>query len=938
MSEVDTRPASTRGRSSARGGRGGFSRGGPRGGKRINGTSESAAVEESFDDQGELGDMKRKYTAQLPVLKDMFADWNDVDLLFALQESDGDLAATVDKISQGNVSQFSEVKKNKDRARSRVKEEPTTTPSDKPVGSIRGRGRGGLEGTRGRGGRGSDRGRGGHRGARGGHATTNGAVKDGDGPSVPTTESTAWDTGATEASTSGWDTAAAAEPAAAPAAAPVEEKPAQSLLKKTWASMFSQPKPAPAPAPAPAAKAEPEPPAPLPEPEIVPDVPTPAILTEETQPAILAAAIIDGDATTEEAQIPPPKNPLTQENVEHLPDESNPPATHTAASTVDSNDPRNLTPLPGQQAPIGRPPLGGFAASAQRAASGSMRSASFQRRVLEQQEAVVMPGHNAVDRAAVQFGSMGLNGEPGLDVDDEREDPETRQAPQHSPPSQPKASLPPSRQTASTTDTGVVDTTTKQAPGLPPASQQNVPQLQESSLTQGLQQEQQQHAYGQSQFGGYGQSAPQHDAQAAQQKPYDPFTSQGQHPQYDRFGQPIQAPQQSSQQGHSGFGGLPSGQHDYSSYYGSEQHRNAYNHYYGAQNNYAQQDNRSQGQQQDANLGQRAASGYGSEQAYAAQAQQQVSMQYDSLSRADLLKARYAEGGNSGNTTPNPLMSGQQQHNPAAQQSAHSMHHQQQGQSQHQQQQQHPYGTNASGFPYGHPYFNSPYAQAYQNQFGFSGYPQGYTGKTGGMYGAPQGYGMGSQSSYEQHSSSPGNTNAFSQNQQSSLRSASGVSSGLGGATLDEYGRQPAQASSHANSSFGINDPFARTPSGFGAQGYAGQTTTAGHEDSLKAYDSTKTGSSPALAQAGRPSSAANNVPATTQAGHPHPQGQQGFGGYQGYPAQNSQYGGLGGLGGHQQQGQTQQGQYSGYGASNFSQYGSYNSRGGWGQTYGGGH
>ena len=89
--------------------------------------------------------------------------------------------------------------------------------------------------------------------------------------------------------------------------------------------------------------------------------------------------------------------------------------------TVGSADPRVATPATSQQAPIGRPPMGGYAASAYRAAGTPGRNSSFQRRVLEQQEAVVMPGHNAVDRAAVQFGSMGLNGEPdSLDVDEER--------------------------------------------------------------------------------------------------------------------------------------------------------------------------------------------------------------------------------------------------------------------------------------------------------------------------------------------------------------------------------------------------------------------------------------------------------------------------------------------------------------------------------------
>ena len=80
----------------------------------MNGSLEAPQAEESFEDQGELGEMKKKYASELSMLKDMFPDWTDTDLVFALQETDGDIANTVDKITQGSVSQFSEVKKAKD--------------------------------------------------------------------------------------------------------------------------------------------------------------------------------------------------------------------------------------------------------------------------------------------------------------------------------------------------------------------------------------------------------------------------------------------------------------------------------------------------------------------------------------------------------------------------------------------------------------------------------------------------------------------------------------------------------------------------------------------------------------------------------------------------------------------------------------------------------
>jgi hypothetical protein len=215
------------------------------------------------------------------------------------------------------------------------------------------------------------------------------------------------------------------------------------------------------------------------------------------------------------------------------------------------------------------------------------------------------------------------------------------------------------------------------------------------------------------------------------------------------------------------------------------------------------------------------------------------------------------------------------------------------------------------------------------------------------MYGQPSGYG----SSYDQHSSSPASVNAYGQNQQGSVRNASGMASGLG--SLDDYGRQSAQGSHTQNSGFGgINDPYARSTSGFGGHsGYGQQQGMTGQssEDQLKAYNDSKTGPSPALGQPNRPGSAANSAGAPgAQSGMQHQHQQQsafgqGYGG--GYQGQNSHYGGLGGLGGQQQpqqhaqsnMGQQQQGSYGGYGGG-FSQYGqSYGgnaARGGWGNSY----
>jgi hypothetical protein len=52
-------------------------------------------------DQGELGELKRRYQSELSTLKELFPGWTDVDLVLAIEESDGDLQSTIEKISEG---------------------------------------------------------------------------------------------------------------------------------------------------------------------------------------------------------------------------------------------------------------------------------------------------------------------------------------------------------------------------------------------------------------------------------------------------------------------------------------------------------------------------------------------------------------------------------------------------------------------------------------------------------------------------------------------------------------------------------------------------------------------------------------------------------------------------------------------------------------------
>ena len=101
MSEVQIRP-SARGRGSGRGGRGGYSSRGSRTGYRqMNGTKPEDDALPVFEDEGELGQLKKQYASKLSTIKEMFPDWTDEDIVFALQETDGNLESTIEKISEG---------------------------------------------------------------------------------------------------------------------------------------------------------------------------------------------------------------------------------------------------------------------------------------------------------------------------------------------------------------------------------------------------------------------------------------------------------------------------------------------------------------------------------------------------------------------------------------------------------------------------------------------------------------------------------------------------------------------------------------------------------------------------------------------------------------------------------------------------------------------
>ena len=849
---------------------------------------------------------------------------------------------------------------------SKVKE-PGATPTEAlTVGSRGGRGRGSLESARGGRGRGADRGRGASRGAR-----APSAAASANGPRNPKSTSVepSWNASSTESTAQGptgsWDTPAPTtdstpldsswENVTAEAAQPTEPlKPASKPDgTRSWASMFARPKAAPAPPKAPQLIPNRDPVVETSIPATADPIsadmqrlPPPNVVNETSE---IPNTPPTSDFTTSE--VPPSNDELTETNLEQVPDTSGPVPSATAASTIASTlDPRNAgTPLGGaqQNQPSGRPPMGGFATSAWKATGTPGRSASFQRKVLEQQEAVVMPGKHAVDRAAVQFGSMGLNGTPeDVDVDSDREDAETRaQPPQHSPVA-PRAALPPApQQQGFPSQAQAVEplATPRQAPGLPPVGQSSTTQQQDqpSSEDPGI------HAHpgsGQSTYP-YNQFNDRYGTQAPpSQKSYEPFGPQAPQPsQAEGFPSSTQPGQPVSQAAFSSAG------NDMSSFYTSDNQRNTYqNNFYGG---YTQQPH-----QQSHDTG-RTGSAFGT--SAPGQGSQYATSGQHSHGRFGQVSEAHA----SGNSTPNPSMSGQQPPN----QSHHMMG---------QQQSQSHAGGQYGGYPggYGHPYgpgyyssysmnqvSNHPYGRErplfddvrrYDDQYltqtpqygyggsqgGYGSGPFGSAGGKGAMYGqGHQGY---NQTAYEQHSASPANTGAFG----SQIPTSGRDSAAAGG--LGAYGRsgsaQPADTpysgsggASHSNAP----DPFGgRSQPGYQghAQGIGSSIGQGSNEDALRGYNGDSKvpgGPSPALGQPG-------GRPGSTQG-----QSSSGQGSYGGYPnhmnqglhgQQGSQYG----TGhGHQSGGQNHQGAgYGAYGAGYGGNYYGSGNRGGWGAGASYGH
>jgi hypothetical protein len=65
-------------------------------------STQNTRNKNSSFEQNDLKKLKSKHSAKLPTLKVLFSEWSDDDLLFVLEEANGDLDLAIDRISEGN--------------------------------------------------------------------------------------------------------------------------------------------------------------------------------------------------------------------------------------------------------------------------------------------------------------------------------------------------------------------------------------------------------------------------------------------------------------------------------------------------------------------------------------------------------------------------------------------------------------------------------------------------------------------------------------------------------------------------------------------------------------------------------------------------------------------------------------------------------------------
>ncbi|PKK59976.1 hypothetical protein RhiirC2_270040 [Rhizophagus irregularis] len=63
----------------------------------------------------EVKHLKSQYKNELTKLQEITTEWSEADLLFALQENQGDLEVTINRIMEGHISKWGEVKSRKSK-------------------------------------------------------------------------------------------------------------------------------------------------------------------------------------------------------------------------------------------------------------------------------------------------------------------------------------------------------------------------------------------------------------------------------------------------------------------------------------------------------------------------------------------------------------------------------------------------------------------------------------------------------------------------------------------------------------------------------------------------------------------------------------------------------------------------------------------------------
>lgn len=335
-----------------------------------------------------------------------------------------------------------------------------------------------------------------------------------------------------------------------------------SILKSSPVPVQKKPSPpkqvSPPPVPQLQAAAEPKEAEPiveiLPAPkETAPEPPTETATPEPEEAAVLPTIEpeLEPEATPETPAVPEVREivpalsqqPLTEVNLEKIEDAAPPAPTTTQASTIASS-----VPPPSAGSSVAPPPSQPTVTTPRVAHAGVVMPKGtprmYSRRVLDQQEGVVMPSnHGAVEHATLQFGSMGLSGD--LDDEDEVEQAETvSQPPQPSPIAQPVTALPPTGPAqlpisqASVTEPLHIP---RQAPGLPAHPQAAPHQPSQPPLAPQNMAQQQQHMSNQ-----YNRYANPDSQQQPQAKPFETFGAPVQ--QQQSVPQPQSQPQQTQTQ------------------------------------------------------------------------------------------------------------------------------------------------------------------------------------------------------------------------------------------------------------------------------------------------------------------------------------------------------------------------------------------------------